>query len=253
MPVVRSQGLSIHYEVVGRGPPILMHHGVMGRGAMWKAAGYLDELKDEFSFILMDARGHGQSDKPHDPAAYEGRRLAEDVLAVLDDIAAEQAIYWGYSLGGRIGYELAGIAPERVSAFIIGGSTPYAIDLRVPVDGDSKDQAQVRSAILDFFGVSAATLSRDHQDALFANDFLAVHAVLSERPSIASVLAGMTMPCLIYVGGDDPRADASERAASELPNATFARLPGLDHGQAMLLTDHILPHVEVFLRANAAR
>lgn len=248
MPLVQSQGLSIHYDVIGVGPPILLHHGVMGSGSRWQAIGYVDELADDFSLILVDARGHGQSDKPHDPLSYEGSALARDIVAVMDDLGLENIIFWGYSLGGRVGFELANIAAERFSAFIIGGSSPYEIDLRVPINGDQTDHDDVRSAVLDFFGISGESVPREYMNGVLENDFFAIHAALAKRPSIAQALKKMGMPCLLYVGEADPRSLPIEKAASMLKDASFARLPGLDHGQAFTMKDAVMPHVRSFLR-----
>lgn len=247
MAQVTSQGLTIHYEIIGDGPPLLMHHGTMGSGAGWNIEGYLDDLKDEFRLILIDARGHGRSDKPHDPDEYEGQKFARDVIAVIDDLDLAKVIFWGYSLGARVGYELANIAPDRVSAFILGGGSPYASDLRVPVEGDENDPATVQSAVLGLFGMTAEAIPDVYKDVVLSNDFIAVRASLRDRPSIENALANMTMPCLIYVGEEDARLEPSERVASQLHNAKLVRLPGLDHMGALVMKDMVMPHVKDFL------
>src|SRR4051812_9895736 len=71
MPYVTNDGVRIHYAVEGDGPPLLLHHGFTIDLTAWYAWGYVDALKEEYRLILIDARGHGASDKPHDPAAYE--------------------------------------------------------------------------------------------------------------------------------------------------------------------------------------
>jgi pimeloyl-ACP methyl ester carboxylesterase len=81
----------------------------------------VDALKTAYQLILIDARGHGASDKPHDPNAYGLQWMVNDVLAVLDHLQLPQANFWGYSMGGWIGFGLAKYAPERVYSLIIGG------------------------------------------------------------------------------------------------------------------------------------
>jgi pimeloyl-ACP methyl ester carboxylesterase len=71
MPNATNVGIRIHYEVVGSGPPLVLHHGSFASGADWRDLGYADVLKHENQLILIDARGHGASDKPHNPAAYD--------------------------------------------------------------------------------------------------------------------------------------------------------------------------------------
>ena len=91
MPSITNHGVRIYYEVIGDGPVLVMHHGTSGSGADWLELGYVDALKADHRLILLDARGHGQSDKPHDPKAYDPALRASDVIAVLDELDVEIA------------------------------------------------------------------------------------------------------------------------------------------------------------------
>lgn len=246
MPSVNSRGVSIRYEVVGSGPPIVLHHGVLFSGKQWVADGFVDDLKGRFSLVLIDARGHGESEKPHGDEHYTGSALANDVIAVIDDLGLISVVFWGYSLGARVGYELADIAPDRVSAFVLGGGSPYAADMRLKIQpGES-----VRSAILRFFGMTVETIPPAFQDAILSNDFNAIKGFFRSRPSIESAFPKMTVPCLLYVGTEDLRLEQSRSAAKEI-GAKLVELPSLDHGHAMILKDLILPHVLPFLESLA--
>ena len=64
MPFATNQGTQIYYEVTGAGPPLLLFHGLTGSGVRWRDTGYVAGLQDHYQIILIDARGHGQSDKP---------------------------------------------------------------------------------------------------------------------------------------------------------------------------------------------
>ncbi len=70
MSFVSNDGIRIHYEVEGNGPPLVLLHGLSDSIESWYEFGYVERLKDEFQLIMIEARGHGESDKPHDPAAY---------------------------------------------------------------------------------------------------------------------------------------------------------------------------------------
>ena len=130
MPYANNQGIRIHYEVEGAGLPLVLHHGTFGRGDSWKHFGYADVLKADRQLILLDARGHGASDKPHDAAAYDLRLRVRDVTAVLDDLGIRQVDYFGYSMGGRIGFGLAKYAPGRLRSLIVGGAHAYAENMQ---------------------------------------------------------------------------------------------------------------------------
>jgi pimeloyl-ACP methyl ester carboxylesterase len=119
VPFADNQGARIHYQTVGSGPALVLHHGTLGSGADWVDLGYVDALKENHQLILLDSRGHGESDKPHDPAAYDLGLRALDVLAVLDDLSIRKSDYFGYSMGGWIGFEVAKLAPNRFNSFIL--------------------------------------------------------------------------------------------------------------------------------------
>ena len=101
MPYATNQGVRIYYHVEGDGPPLVLLHGMTSNSAhMWGETGYIDALKPDHRLILIDARGHGASDKPHDRSAYTWPIPVQDVVAVLDHLAIDQAHVMGYSSGG---------------------------------------------------------------------------------------------------------------------------------------------------------
>lgn len=122
MPYAKNGAINIYYEVEGEGPPPVMLHGLICSLEDIREAGYVDALKDDYQLILMDASGHGKSDKPHDPAMYMVENTISDVLAVLDSLGIETTNSFGYSYGGGIGFELAKYTPERMQSLIVGGA-----------------------------------------------------------------------------------------------------------------------------------
>lgn len=86
MPNATHGDIRIHYEIEGEGPPFVLHHGSFAYGADWRDLGYVEELRRGNQLILIDARGHGASFKPHDSAAYAMVLRVSDVIAVLDHL-----------------------------------------------------------------------------------------------------------------------------------------------------------------------
>ncbi len=244
MPYVTHHNVRIHYEVEGQGPPLMLHHGFSDSLDGWRSDGYVDALKRDYRLILLDARGHGASDRPHDAAAYSVEQRVADVVAVLDDLGLAQVCYWGYSLGGWVGFGLARYAPERLRALVIGGAQPYGQSL-----------AWLRLALEQGLASWVATIEQlagpmppERKERWFANDVLALRAqVAQDRPHIAGILPTMTMPCLLYAGEADPLCPLVERCAAELPNASFFSLPGLNHLQVAFARDLVAPRVLSFL------
>ena len=64
--------------------------------------------------VTLDLLGHGRSDRPADPLVYSMTSFAEQVVALLDHLGAEQAVIGGMSLGANVSLEFAAPAPERV-------------------------------------------------------------------------------------------------------------------------------------------
>ena len=124
MPFIDNGGVKIRYEVEGDGPPLVLMHATTSRLENLRRNGVVDALKTDYRLILPDARGHGESDKPHEPTAYLPEQRAGDVTVVLDDLEIDTAHYMGYSGGGRIGLDLCAVAPERLRSLIVGGAGP---------------------------------------------------------------------------------------------------------------------------------
>src|SRR5690242_16635654 len=122
MPYVVSDGLKIHYELAGAGPPLVLLQGYTGSAeGNWRIPGWVDRLRGSHRLVLIDHRGHGRSDKPHDPARYSVSLMAADVVAVLDALGIESAAVMGYSMGSMVTMELLLNYAERFTAAVIGG------------------------------------------------------------------------------------------------------------------------------------
>ena len=104
-------------------PAVLCVHGFASSCRdNWVATGWVRDLtRAGFRVVGVDQRGHGASDKPHDPHDYTMDALVGDLLTVLDTYLLDEVRYVGYSLGGRVGWQLLVEAPDRVTRGILGG------------------------------------------------------------------------------------------------------------------------------------
>jgi len=255
MPYADSHGVRIHYQVEGAGPPLVLLHGFTDSLASWYEFGYVSALAPDYKLILLDARGHGGSDKPHEPAAYEAKLNVVDVLAVLDTLHVPTVHFFGYSMGGQIGFAMAKYAVARCASMILGGADPYQGYL------PERDQwlamlQQGMATFIDGAWVPQAPISPALRARLLANDAAALIASRlknRDRPSFAEVLPMMTMPCLLYAGEADGRYPNAKACVREMPNATFFSLPGLMHAEGFFRSDLVLPHVTRFLATVSPR
>jgi pimeloyl-ACP methyl ester carboxylesterase len=120
--VFDSNGVKIHYVTAGAGEAVVLLHGWMSDAGMW---GRLDTnpASKEFQLIAVDLRGHGKSDKPHDPAKYDAE-VAADVVRLLDHLKVEKAHLVGYSSGSFVAGKVAATHPHRVRSLVFGGQAP---------------------------------------------------------------------------------------------------------------------------------
>ena len=242
MPYAANGGVRIHYAVEGGGPPLLLHWGFAGSAEDWADAGYVAALRDRYRLVMLDPRGQGRSDKPHDPAAYAGRCRVADVLAVLDAEGIDRAHFWGYSMGGSIGFAFGVHAPDRLRSLVLGGAHPFEGNPR-PTEGD---------VCLDALSQGMSEMVRVCEDET-PDWWLSPGERERWLAADAEALAAVRVPALLFAGTlDEP--DPVERAARLMPHATFVALAGLDHAQAIARTDVVLPHVLGFLaRAEGMR
>jgi pimeloyl-ACP methyl ester carboxylesterase len=261
MPYAENGGVRLYFEVAGDGPPLVLHAGGAQRLQDWRREelDYVRALRGEYRLILMDPRGHGQSDKPHDAAAYAYRTRVQDVTAVLDTVGVERAHFWGYSMGAQIGFGLGIFATARVRSLILGGYSPDVADRRGGWAAQAARfrQGTMEEAMEDYVAGMEADLGpfppAVRRDFL-ANDPLALAAVFeafAALPDLGDRLAEITAPTLIYAGDRDAPFGGAQRAAEAIPGAIFVALPGQNHAQANYAAEALLPQVRAFLaRSN---
>jgi len=230
-----------------------MQHGFSDISDSWDEFGYVAALRERYRIVLPDLRGHGESDKPHDRAAYTAAHYAGDLAAVLDDAGISRTVYWGYSHGGWTGFAAARHIPECLKALIIGGASASNASAfpRQPGEEDPLIAMLKRplSEALSLFG-GALTLRGERR--FLGNDATALIACRQERlatEGYSDVVGQIAVPTLIYAGSNDPIHDPARQSAAEIRGATFVSLPGLNHIDGIARMDLVLPHVRPFLDA----
>ena len=228
-----SGGIEIAYRDEGTGEPILLIHGFASNiRANWVDTGWFRTLLgDSRRVIAIDNRGHGNSEKLYDEAAYGAELMAGDALRLLDHLGIERADVMGYSMGARITAFLCFADQERVRSAIFGGlginmvrglagARPISAALLAPSINDVKNEA---AKTFRFFA------EQTHSDlrALAA-------CILASRGKVtAEQLATIKVPVLVAVGGDDVIGGSPDALAALIPNARAITLPGRDHMKAV--------------------
>jgi len=139
----------LHVEVDGEGPPIVLGHGFGGSARNFRAQAR--GLASRFRVVRFDARGHGRSEAPADPAAYRPEAFVADVARVLDHVRAETAVVGGLSMGAGIALRFARAHSQRTRALVLA-SFPAGRG----VAGSFKAVAEDFAATIEREGLEAA-------------------------------------------------------------------------------------------------
>lgn len=239
-----NRGVRIRYEIRGRGPTLVLHHAFGGAGESWHAAGYVGELENRFRLVLIDARGHGGSDKPHDVTSYTLDQRIGDIGAVLDDARVEQALYWGYSMGAWLGTAYALAFPGRIRRLVSGAAAaaPSAAGdaERRLAAFRSKDPVRISREASMSIEVARRFVELADVDALAAIQ----EATLGWTGHAVENLA---MPTLYYAGELDELLEPTREAAMRTPEAQFEVMGGCDHFMAFMRSRMAIERVLPFL------
>jgi pimeloyl-ACP methyl ester carboxylesterase len=249
VPFVDNNGVKIYFEAHGQGHPIVLLHGFTRNIQLWKLAGYVSGLEKSYRVILIDQRGHGQSDKPHDPEAYRPENRQGDVITVLDHLGVRQASLFGYSMGGWLAFSLAAYFPERVASLIIGGAHPFQESFNAFIGVDGSDPDAFIQALSSLIGEQIAP---GLHPLILQNDLVALSAAAQDRQSLEERLSGIEAPCLLFVGDSDKRMEKINLCVTKLPHARLLVVPSAGHVTALLKKDIVLPAVVRFLEENLA-
>lgn len=249
-----SNGVKIRYIVAGSGEPIILIHPFAASAEIWGPV--VKDLSQDYEVIAMDCRGHGKSEKPHDPKQY-GIEMVNDVVRLMDHLGINKAIIIGYSMGGSIGMKMLTEHPDRIRMAVIGGSlgfTKYESEHNeVPMlgpnllSGMAFSEAMIASAPEDW--PKPGPLQREMMKRMDASqDSIALGAETVSHEGLwvdDKKLEAIAVPTLVIYGGNDHPAFYSE-AKSRFPNLQFKTIKGAGHGAAMD-SPEFLTDIKVFL------
>lgn len=256
-----TQAVDCVHVVSGNGPPLFMVHGIGARRTSWAAL--TEHLKDDFTCIAYDLRGHGDSPKGDGPFGLD--ELVEDLEALRAKLGIEKAHVIGHSLGGMIAPAYARRYPDRVLALGLLSTAAFRTE-----DDAAKVQAVVtameQKGIPEVLGTLADRWFTDrfqaeHADRIEARKrqviatdpdvFLNVFHIYAET-EMSPWLHEVVAPSLVLTGeldgGCNPRLN--KLIAAALPNSELVILEGLKHAILIESTERVAPPIIRFLKAN---
>ncbi|MCS6761809.1 MAG: alpha/beta fold hydrolase [Candidatus Devosia symbiotica] len=232
MPTFLSDGLTLNYQTTGTGPPVLCIHGFASSGQVnWVDVGWVKTLVDaDYQAITLDNRGHGASEKPHDPERYHPQDMMGDAVALLDHLGIERAAILGYSMGGRIAAFMAYDHPERVACLILGG---IGMNLINGLSDGNDIIAGLRAPSLDGLTHPTARQFRIFADHTKSDrKALAACIETSRAPMARADVRLISVPVLVAVGEADTMAGPPEPLADLLTLGEAFTIPKRDHMRA---------------------
>lgn len=229
MPNFLSDGLTLNYAIAGDGPPVLCIHGFASSGQVnWVDVGWVETLVEAgYQAITLDNRGHGESDKPHDPERYHPQDMAQDGVALLDHLGIKKAAVLGYSMGARIAAFMAFAHAERVSCIILGG---MGMNLINGLSDGNDIIAGLRAPSLEGLTHPTARQFRifaDHTNS--DREALAACMETSRAPMARADVRRINVPALVAVGEKDAMAGPPGPLADLLPQGEAFVIPKRDH------------------------
>ena len=233
-----SDGLRIDYRDAppagpDRGEPMLLIHGFASSARVnWVDTGWFRTLGDDGRrAIAFDHRGHGASDKPHDPALYTTPRMAADALRLLDHLGVARADVIGYSMGARVAAFLTLAAPARVRSVVLGGLGAHLVE-GVGLPTGIADAMEAPS--LDDLADPMQRMFRRFAEA-GGNDLKALAACIrGSRQTLSPAEIGrIACPALVAVGTKDQVAGDPHRLAALMPMGVALDIPDRDHNPAV--------------------
>ncbi len=228
-----TDSVEIAYEVIGDGEPILLIHGFASNAYVnWRDTGWVQTLENAGRrVVLIDNRGHGQSQKLYDTKDYGAPVMAADAVALLDHLGLSRVDVMGYSMGARITAFMAINHKTYVGRAIFAG---LGINMVKGVGDPEQVAAALEAENIDDIANHGARMFRYFAEQT-KSDLKALAACMrSSRQKITpQQLAGIEAQVLVAVGTDDAIGGSASELSVLIPGARALDIPGRDHMKAV--------------------
>jgi pimeloyl-ACP methyl ester carboxylesterase len=204
-----SDGVEVAFYLEGEAsvlPPVLLIHGFASNSRVnWRETGWIKTLLEaDRKVILIDNRGHGESEKLYDSAKYSALIMADDAARLLKHLGYAQADVMGYSMGARITAFMLINHPQLVRRAVLGG---LAANMIAGVPGSNEIAAALEAESLDKVTDLAGRAFRIFAERTGGDKLALAACIRSSRVKIRpEALAKVVSPVLVVAGEQDELA-----------------------------------------------
>ncbi len=226
-----GQPIAVHEMGDADGRTVLLIHGYFSTAFVnWIRYGHAALLAARgFRVIMPDLRGHGQSARPHDPAAYPRDILMRDGLALVTALGLTDYDLGGYSLGARTAVRMMahGAAPRRL---ILSG---MGLEGLVQTAGRGDYFRNVLTNLGSFRHGSAEWMTEAFLKTTKGDPVAMLHILDTFVDTSRDQIAAIGCPTLVVSGEDDDDNGSSKALADVLPHGRYVAIPG-NHMSAVM-------------------
>lgn len=253
--------IKLHYVESGQGMPVVLLHGFPFDHRIWQAQ--QAALSTDYRVIAPDLRGHGQSPVPE--GVYSMDAMAADVIALLDQLGIEKAVWVGHSMGGYITMAALRYAPSRFSGMVLVATQPLAdtTERRVQRLESAKLAEKQGSSTIAFsmMGVlfsptveGGSPMAQGVYEIMVNTPPMGVAGALrgmADRPDSTDTLRKISIPTLVIAGREDQiiKLDIAEQMAANIPAARLVTIEGSGHLPMIEKPDETIAALREFLKS----
>ncbi len=217
-------GVELAWREMGEGRPLVLIHGYFSTATVnWVRYGHAAKIAAKgYRVIMPDLRGHGDSAKPHDPAAYPRDALADDGFALIEHLGLTDYDLGGYSLGGRTTMRMLARGARPGKAIVAG----MGLDGIVNTAGRGAHFRRVLTNLGTFERGSPEWMAEAFLKTVNGDPVALLNVLETFVDTPREAVEAIAMPVLVVAGVDDDDNGSAEALARLLPRGEHGVIPG---------------------------
>jgi pimeloyl-ACP methyl ester carboxylesterase len=217
-------GVRLSFRELGEGRPLVLIHGYFSTATVnWLRYGHAAKLAERgYRVVMPDLRGHGDSEKPHDAAAYPPDILTDDGFALIEHLGLTDYDLGGYSLGARTTIRMLARGARPARAIAAGAGW----DGIVHTAGRGEFFRNILTKPGSFPRGSAEWMAEAFLKTVGGDPVALLHVLDTFVDTTREELGKIDIPTLVLIGADDQDTGSAEDLAGALAHGKYVVIPG---------------------------